>query len=183
MNYLEKFRNVHTFIFDIDGVLTDGKIFLHHDGTLLRSMNVRDGYAIRVATAKGYRVMIISGGTTPQATERFNQLGIEQVHLGVTNKLEVYQSLVDEFTLDESGILYMGDDLPDYGVMKKVGLACCPRNSVDEIIDLVHYVSPYNGGDGCARDVIEKVLKLKGDWPGYPSLKVPQHRTRSNGSQ
>lgn len=152
--------------------MTPGQIQLEPDGTLIRSMNVRDGYSIKVATGKGYRVAIISGGQTPAADERLRPLGISEIYLGVKDKLVVYKSFIEAYGLKEEHILYMGDDLPDYRVMKRVGLPCCPRDSVDEIIDLSLYISPFKGGEGCVRDVIEKVLKLRGDWPGYPTLQI-----------
>lgn len=169
---MQKFRNVEHFIFDIDGVMTNGQIMVHPNGLWLRSMNVRDGFAIRTATAKGYLVTVISGGTTPGTKERFADLGIRDVYLGVKDKIHAYEQFIEQYNLAEESLLYMGDDLPDYQVMKRVGLAACPSNSVDEIRDLSHYVSPYAGGDGCVRDVIEKVLKLRNDWPGYPSIKL-----------
>ncbi|NND08296.1 MAG: HAD-IIIA family hydrolase [Saprospiraceae bacterium] len=172
MNYLEKFRNVEHFIFDIDGVMTDGQILVHPDGLWLRIMNVRDGFAIRTATAKGYRVAVISGGTTPGAHERLANLGVHDVYLGQKDKMEAYLHYINKYQLSEDSLLYMGDDLPDYSVMKRAGLAACPSNSVDEIRDLSHYVSPYAGGHGCVRDVIEKVLKLRNDWPGYPNIQL-----------
>lgn len=172
MNYLEKFRNVEHFIFDIDGVMTDGQIILHPNGLWLRSLNVRDGFAIRTATTKGYRVAVISGGTTPGAMDRFDDLGVHDVYLGVNDKVVAYEHFLEKNNLSGENLLYMGDDLPDYQVMERVGLAACPSNAVDEIRDLSHYVSPLAGGEGCVRDVIEKVLKLRNEWPGYPSIKL-----------
>ncbi len=172
MNYLEKFRRVKQFIFDIDGVLTNGQIMLDSQGNLLRSMNVRDGFAIRTATNHGYRIAIISGGTTPGTHLRLGSLGVYDIHLGVDDKMEAYEAFVNKYRLKEEHILYMGDDLPDYEVMARVGLSCCPSNAVDEVRDLSHYVSPLRGGEGCVRDVIEKVMKLKEEWPGYPGIKI-----------
>jgi 3-deoxy-D-manno-octulosonate 8-phosphate phosphatase (KDO 8-P phosphatase) len=168
---LNRFRNISTFIFDIDGVLTDGKILLHPDGSLLRNLSIRDGYSMRIAINKGYQVFILSGGDTPRALERFQSLGISEIFLNCKDKKKVLDELMHRYQLTGSEILYMGDDLPDYEAMKEVGLPCCPKDAVDEIRDLCVYISPKKGGDGCARDVIEKVLKLKGEWPGYPNLK------------
>ena len=173
MNYLEKFRAVDTFLFDIDGVLTNGKIFLTEEGALLRSMNVRDGYGMRIAIEKGFRIGIISGGTTPGAIDRLQALGVQDVFLGVQEKLDVYRAYCEKYALNGESILYMGDDLPDLAVLREVGMPCCPKDAVAEIRDLATYVSDKAGGDGCVRDVIEKVLKLKGYWPGYPSIKPP----------
>ncbi|MCB0686274.1 MAG: 3-deoxy-D-manno-octulosonate 8-phosphate phosphatase [Saprospiraceae bacterium] len=171
MNYLNKFRNITTFVFDIDGVMSDGKILLHPDGSLLRSLSVRDGYSMRIAVNKGYRIAIISGGDTPQAIERFTSLGIEDIDMRCPDKQKSFEGLIEKYGLDPAEVLYMGDDLPDLQPMLACGLPCCPKDAVDEIRDVSVYVSPKKGGEGCVRDVIEKVLKLKGDWPGYPNLK------------
>ena len=173
MNYLEQFRNVDTFLFDIDGVLTTGTLFITSEGVMLRSMHVKDGYAIKVAIDKGFRIGIISGGTMPGADDRFGALGVSDIHLGVVDKQSVYEAYCKKYNLDGTSILYMGDDLPDLGILSKVGMPCCPKDAVDEVRDFSSYISPKNGGKGCVRDVIEKVLKLKGSWPGYPLIKPP----------
>ena len=170
MNYLTKFRNITTFIFDIDGVLTEGMMLLHQDGSLLRSLFVRDGYAMRVAINAGYRIAIISGGDTPTAMERFGSLGLQEIILRSKNKLADLIDIRNKYGLTKDEILFMGDDIPDYEAMNAVGLPCCPEDAVDEIRDISDYISDKKGGQGCARDVIEKVLKLRGDWPGYPNL-------------
>ncbi len=172
MNYLKKFRNIRTFLLDVDGVLTSGHILLDAQGNMLRSLSVRDGYAMRVAARRGYRIAIISGGTTPGGMNRFKELGLKDIHFGVQDKVAVYQQLVEKYQLDPETVLYLGDDLPDLEVMRSVGLPCCPRDAVDEIRDLSLYISPKAGGEGCVRDVIEKVLKLRGDWPGYPTISI-----------
>lgn len=172
MNYLNKFRNITTFVFDIDGVLSDGKILLHPDGTLWRTLSIRDGFAMRMAINLGYRVAIISGGDTPGAELRFESLGLKDIVMQCSDKMKALEALAAKYQLDYGEILYMGDDLPDYEAMRLIGLPCCPKDAVDEIRDLSVYISPRRGGDGCARDVIEKVLKLKGTWPGYPNLKI-----------
>lgn len=172
MNYLNKFRNITTFVFDIDGVLSDGKILLHPDGTLWRTLSIRDGFAMRMAINLGYRVAIISGGDTPGAELRFESLGLKDIVMQCSDKMKALEALAAKYQLDYGEILYMGDDLPDYEAMRLTGLPCCPKDAVDEIRDLSVYISPRRGGDGCARDVIEKVLKLKGAWPGYPNLKI-----------
>jgi 3-deoxy-D-manno-octulosonate 8-phosphate phosphatase (KDO 8-P phosphatase) len=170
LNYLTKFRNITTFIFDIDGVLTDGFMLLHQDGSLLRSLFVRDGYAMKVAINAGYRIFIISGGDTPTARQRFNSLGLQEIILQSKDKLVDLKVIMKKYGLQKDEILYMGDDIPDYEAMKAIGLPCCPDDAVDEIRDISEYISDKKGGNGCARDVIEKVLKLRGDWPGYPNL-------------
>ena len=173
MNYLEQFRTVDTFLFDIDGVLTTGELFVTSEGALLRSMNVKDGYAMRIAIEHGCRIGIISGGTMPGAHDRLGALGVSDIYLGVDDKAEIYQSFCEKYGLDGSTILYMGDDLPDLSILSQVGMPCCPKDAVDEVRDISSYISPKAGGKGCVRDVVEKVLKLKGSWPGYPHIKPP----------
>ncbi len=173
MNYLIKFRKVRCFMFDIDGVMTDGQVLINEHGELLRRMNVRDGFAIRVAVQCGYKVAVISGGTTPGAKCRLGDLGVNDIYLGIQDKVATYRELIQKYGLKTDEILYMGDDLPDLKVMSEVGMPCCPKDAVDEIRDLSAYISPLQGGHGCVRDVIEKVLKLQGQWPGYPNIKAP----------
>ena len=145
-------------------------MLLHQDNLLLRSMSVRDGFAMRVAVQSGYRLAIISGGDTPTAIDRLNKLGVQDVVMECTDKVAALNDLVKKYDLQKEEMLYMGDDLPDFDPMKMVGLPCCPQDAVDEIRDISVYVSSKKGGQGCVRDVIEKVLKLRGDWPGYPNL-------------
>lgn len=164
MNNLEVFREIHTFIFDVDGVLTNSQVLVMQDGQLLRQMSIRDGYALRRAVEEGYRVIIISGGKSEGVRVRLQNLGVPDIYLGIQDKLDTYEEVVDMYELEEGGILYMGDDIPDYSVMRRVGLPCCPANAAREIKEIAQYISPINGGDGCVRDVIEKVLILNGQW-------------------
>ncbi len=163
-NILSRFKDIHTFIFDVDGVLTNGDLLITEKGELLRKMSVRDGYALRVAVEEGYRVFILTAGKSAGVVARLRDLGIRDIVYGVTNKLQAYEEFLDAYELDESGILYMGDDLPDFEVMRRVGLPTCPNDAVPEIREISHYISPLKGGEGCARDVIEKVMKLNGVW-------------------
>ncbi len=164
MNYKEKLNHINTFIFDVDGVLTDGTVTLFPDGEQVRKMSTRDGYAMQYALKKGYRIAIISGGSSKGVQKRFDYLGLTDVHLGCSNKMEVFTELVQTYNLNTEHILYMGDDLPDLEVMKKVGLPTCPQNAATEIKQMAEYVSPKNGGDGCVRDVIEQTLRVQGKW-------------------
>lgn len=164
MNNLEIFGQIHTFIFDVDGVLTNSQVLVMQDGQLLRQMSIRDGYAIKRAVQEGYRVVIISGGKSEGVRIRLQNLGVSDVYLGIQDKLETYEEVVDMYELDEAGIIYMGDDLPDYEVMRRVGLPCCPANAAYEIKAIAQYISPVEGGAGCARDVIEKVMRLNENW-------------------
>ena len=156
MNQLEKFSEISTFFFDIDGVFTNNTLLITDQGAFLRSMNVRDGYAVKRAIRAGYQVVVITGGSSPGVQSRLEGLGIEHIYAGKEQKLEVFDRVVVEMDLSPSEILYLGDDLPDYPVMRKVGLPCCPSDAVPEILGLSKYVSPYRGGEGCVRDVIEK---------------------------
>jgi len=164
MNQLEQFREIETFIFDVDGVLTNSQVLVMEDGTLLRQMSIRDGYAIKRAVKTGYNLCVITGGQSEGVKMRLENLGVSHVYTGVSDKLPVYESYVRKNGLDEGKILYMGDDLPDYPVMRRVGLPACPKDAARELFGMVTYASPYRGGEGCARDVIEKVLRLNEDW-------------------
>ena len=165
MNLLERFMGVRTFAFDVDGVLTDGSLLIPDDGQMIRRMNIKDGYALQLALKQGYRVVVISGGASEAVRERLNRLGLKDVFLKVTDKKECLLKYTAEHRLLLSEVLFMGDDIPDYTVMKLVGLACAPADAVAEIKEVSHYISPLGGGFGCARDVIERVLKLNNHWP------------------
>ena len=164
MNYLEKFKNIRTFIFDVDGVLTNSELIVLESGKLLRKMSVRDGYAIKRAIQKGYRVAIITGGKSEGVVARLRGLGVEDIHSGIDDKPDAYRELVYTYDLKPIEILYMGDDFPDIEVMHKVGVAACPQDAAHEVVEIADYISPLDGGKGCARDVIEKVLRLHGKW-------------------
>jgi 3-deoxy-D-manno-octulosonate 8-phosphate phosphatase (KDO 8-P phosphatase) len=164
MNLLELFAPIRTFVFDVDGVLTDGTLLATEDGHLLRSMNIKDGYALQWAIKKGYNVWVISGGKAESVGIRLNRLGITEVYLGIENKTEVLQKLVTTHQVDYASVLYMGDDIPDYAAMQLCALPCCPNDAVTEIRQVSKYISPFKGGECCVRDVIEKVMKLNGDW-------------------
>lgn len=163
-NVLSRFKDIHTFIFDVDGVLTNGQVLVTEKGELLRSMSVRDAYALRLAVEEGFRIMILTKGKSEGVLLRLKDLGIQDIVYGIQNKLKAYEEFLDAYDLDEEGILYMGDDIPDYEVMRRVGLPTCPADAVPEIRAISHYISPLKGGECCARDVIEKVMKLQGVW-------------------
>jgi len=164
MNILELFTPIRAFAFDVDGVLTNGQLLLTEDNQMLRSMNIKDGYAMEQAIKKGYKIWTISGSTSAPAKARFNRLGITDAYDGVKDKKEFLQQLATKQNIPYKQILYMGDDVPDHAVMKICGLPCCPNDAIAEIKQISKYISPYKGGEGCVRDVIEKVLKLNGDW-------------------
>ena len=163
-NYKTLLSQVHTFIFDVDGVMTDGIVLLTPDGQMLRSMNVKDGYAIQLAVKKGYRIIIITGGNSEAVRQRFEGLGVKEVYLSVGNKLKLFHEIVKNDKLKMENILYMGDDIIDYEIMKEVGVAACPADAAEEIKHISHYISSVPGGKGCARDILEQVMKVQHKW-------------------
>lgn len=164
MNVLAEFKKVTTFIFDIDGVLTDGTILILRDGLQARQMHVKDGFGLQMAMKNGYNVFVISGGISEESKKRLEYLGIKEIHIGIEDKTKFVADLLKNKKLKWEEVLYMGDDLPDLPLMNKVGLSCCPADAVSEVRSIVEYISPLNGGWGCVRDVIEKVLKVNGHW-------------------
>lgn len=165
-SYKEYLKHITTFIFDVDGVLTDGTITITMSGDMLRSMHTKDGFAIKTAIDTGFNVCIISGGTSESVRIRLEGLGIKNVFLGAENKIEYLNKYLNTNHLKKENVLYMGDDIPDYPVMKVVGLPCCPQDAVPEIKTVSKYISHKKGGKGCVRDVIEQVLKVQGKWDG-----------------
>ena len=164
MNILSKFKTIKTLVFDVDGVLTDGALLVLNDGQMARQMNIKDGYALQLAVKKGYRIVVISGGTSDAVKLRLDKLGVTENFLQVENKKEKLTQYVAQHDLKWEEILFMGDDIPDYSAMQLVGLPCCPADAATEIKQISQYISPFDGGKGCARDVIEKVMKLNGHW-------------------
>lgn len=164
MNVLAEFKKVTTFIFDIDGVLTDGTVLVLRDGLQARRMHVKDGFGIQMAIKNGYNVIVISGGVSEESKKRLEYLGLKDIHIGIHDKTEFVTGLLKSKKVKWEEVLYMGDDLPDMALMNKVGLSCCPADAVNEIKGVVKYISSINGGWGCVRDVIEKVLKVNGHW-------------------
>ncbi|REE25067.1 3-deoxy-D-manno-octulosonate 8-phosphate phosphatase (KDO 8-P phosphatase) [Winogradskyella pacifica] len=165
-SYKEYLADITTFIFDVDGVLTDGTITVTTDGEMLRTMNIKDGFALKTAIDAGFNLCIISGGSNEGVRKRLAGLGIKDIFLGSHNKIEQLNSYLEQHTISKSQVLYMGDDIPDYPVMKLVGLPCCPQDAVPEIKAISKYISHKNGGKGAVRDVIEQVLKVQGKWNG-----------------
>ena len=163
-NFKESLASVRCFVFDIDGVLTNGTLLVLKD-ELHRTMNIRDGFAMKEAVEQGYQVAIISGGKSESVRTRLANLGIKDIYLGVQDKIEKLDEVKLAYDLKKEEILYMGDDIPDYYVMQQVGVPTCPNDATHEIRALSVYVSPFNGGEGCVRDVIEQTMKLHGKWP------------------
>jgi len=163
-NFKEELRKVKAFVFDVDGVLSDAKIYLHPGNELMRSVNIKDGYAIQYAVRKGYQICIITGGNSEAVDKRFRNLGVSDIYLRSKDKKEDLNKFLYTHDLRPENILYMGDDLPDYPVMKEVGFPTCPSDAVEEIKSISLYISDKSGGEGCVRDVIEQVLRLHGKW-------------------
>jgi 3-deoxy-D-manno-octulosonate 8-phosphate phosphatase (KDO 8-P phosphatase) len=164
MNVLAEFKRVTTFIFDIDGVLTDSSVLLFENGLQARRMNIKDGLALQMAIKNGFRVIAISGSHSEPVIHRLRKLGIQDVQMSVADKKDFVQNYISKNDLTWGEVLYMADDLPDLSLMKMVALPCCPADAVPEVLELSKYISPINGGYGCVRDVIEKVLRVQDKW-------------------
>jgi 3-deoxy-D-manno-octulosonate 8-phosphate phosphatase (KDO 8-P phosphatase) len=163
-NYREGLTKIKAFIFDIDGVLGSDKVLMHPNGDMMRTMNIKDGYAMQYAVRKGYKIAIISGGYSETVKIRFEKLGIPDVYLKSHNKVDDYNDFINKYKLTDEEVLYMGDDLPDYEVMLRVGVPTCPSSAVEEIKSISKYISDKQGGDGAVRDIIQQVLRLHGKW-------------------
>ncbi len=164
MAYLELFKQVKAFVFDVDGIFTNNEVIVTEEGALLRKMHIRDGYAIKAAVRAGYPIAIITGGKSEGVKKRFADLGVKDIYLGKTDKMDAFDEFVHLYDLDPNEILYMGDDLPDYPVMRRVGCPVCPSDAAQELFPIAVYVSPYAGGHGCVRDVVQQVMALQGKW-------------------
>lgn len=163
-NFKEKLNHITTFLFDVDGVLTNGTVTVMPNGEMVRNLNSKDGYAIQLAIKKGYRIAIITGGNSESIKKALQNLGIQDVFLSQYDKLTCYENYIEEHKLTPAEIVYMGDDLPDYDVMKAVGVAACPKNAAHEIKSISIYVSDKKGGEGCVRDIIEQVMRCQNKW-------------------
>ena len=166
-SYKEMMNDITTFVLDVDGVLTDSSVHITSTGEMLRTMNIRDGYAMKAAVESGYHVCIISGGSNEGVRIRLQNLGITAIYLAASDKVETLHEYCAKYRIDKSQILYMGDDIPDYHVMQVVGLPACPQDAAPEIKALSKYVSHKNGGRGAVRDVIEQVMRVQGKWMKY----------------
>ncbi|MHC5202200.1 KdsC family phosphatase [Myroides sp. LJL119] len=171
-HFKELMNDITTFIFDVDGVLTDSRVHVTQDGELLRDMNIRDGYAIKAAIESGYTVCIISGGSNQGVKIRLRNLGVTDIYMGVANKVDTFKEFIDIYNIKPENILYMGDDIPDYHVMQEVALPVCPVDAVPEVKSVAKYVSHVQGGRGAARDVIEQVMKTQKKWFSHFNAQV-----------
>jgi len=160
-------NDITTFIFDVDGVLTDSSVHITSTGEMLRTMNIRDGYAMKAAVESGYHVCVISGGSNEGVRVRLQNLGITDIHLACPDKVKTFKEYTNLYTIKPEQVLYMGDDIPDYHVMQLVGLPTCPQDASPEIKDVSTYISHKEGGRGAVRDVIEQVMKVQGKWTTY----------------
>ncbi len=164
MSYKEKLKNIKAFVFDVDGVFTDGSVYLMPDMSMCRTMNVLDGYAVVKARKHNYPICVITGGDDPSVRHRINYLGITDYYAKISDKLEKFEEFREKYNLRKEEILTMGDDIPDCVMMQKSGLATCPQNAVPEVKAVAEYISPVPGGKGAVRDVIEQVMKIHGTW-------------------
>ncbi|UAB82974.1 HAD-IIIA family hydrolase [Zunongwangia sp. SCSIO 43204] len=163
-SYKEYLNDINTFVFDVDGVLTNGSVQVTTEGDLIRTMSVKDGYALKQAVKAGYTVCIISGGKNEGVRTRLRELGVTDIYLGIDDKVEQLDEFFDIYDIKAENVLYMGDDIPDMYPMKLIALPTCPQDAVPEVKEISKYISHKKGGDGCARDVIEQVMKVQGKW-------------------
>jgi 3-deoxy-D-manno-octulosonate 8-phosphate phosphatase (KDO 8-P phosphatase) len=160
-----KFNKITTFMFDVDGVFTNGDVLVTESGEMLRTMSTRDGQAVRYAVNLGYKVIIITKGLSEGVRKRFEFLTVTAIYDKLKEKTSAYEDALSKYNLTSEEILYMGDDLPDVPLMRRVGLPSCPADATPEVIEVSEYISPFNGGKGCVRDVVEKVMRCQGTWP------------------
>lgn len=166
MNYKQLLNNITAFIFDVDGVLTDGSLYITELGEHTKAMNIKDGFALQLAVKKEYKVAIISGTKNEGIIKRLQALGIKDLYMGRENKYEVFVEYVNLHKIKLENILYMGDDIPDYKIMKEVGLSSCPKDAAEDIKMIAKYISNKKGGKGCVRDIVEQVMRVQGKWIG-----------------
>lgn len=171
MTLLDKFKAIRLFAFDVDGVLTDGSVYLMESGEQVRMMNIKDGFALQLAIKKGYKIVVISGSYSEPVIKRLNKLGIRDVFMKVEDKRSLLIQYAKDQNIGLEHVLFMGDDVPDYAVMKEAGIAAAPVDAMEDIKSASVYISQYGGGKGCVRDVIEKVMKLNGDWELFTDVK------------
>ena len=164
MSYKEKLKDIKAFVFDIDGVFTDGSVYLLPGGNMCRVMNVLDGFAVVKAIKNNYKIGVITGGNDDQVRHRINYLGISDYYAKSSNKRIDFEDFKSKYNLKNEEILMMGDDLPDMEIMKMAGISACPKNSVPEVKEISDYISSIEGGKGAVREVIEQVMKVQGKW-------------------
>jgi 3-deoxy-D-manno-octulosonate 8-phosphate phosphatase (KDO 8-P phosphatase) len=168
---LERFASIRLFAFDMDGVLTDGTVMVMPGGEWVRRMHIRDGFALQLAVKKGYEVALVSGSWSAPVADRMRKLGVQHVFEKVEDKSMCLNDLMYTLGLKPAEVLFMGDDVPDLPALREVGLATCPADAADDVRMIAHYVSPFRGGEGCVRDVIEKTLRLNSQWDASTGLR------------
>lgn len=164
MSYKSKLADIKAFVFDVDGVFTDGSVYLMPDNSMCRVMNVLDGYAVVKAVKNNYKIAVITGGDDPAVRNRIKYLGITDYYAKVSDKFQKFEEFKTKYNLQNDEILTMGDDLPDMKIMRNSGISACPINAVPEVKEISEYISPVHGGKGAVRDVIEQVMKIQGNW-------------------
>lgn len=156
--------SIRALVFDVDGVLSDSTVAMSVDGEPLRTLNIKDGYAIRLAVRQGLEVGIITGARTESVVHRYRKLGVKHIYIGASVKTREFDDFLAKTNLTPEAVLFMGDDIPDYEVLRLVALPVCPADAAPEVKAICRYISPVAGGHGCARDVIEQVMKAQGLW-------------------
>jgi 3-deoxy-D-manno-octulosonate 8-phosphate phosphatase (KDO 8-P phosphatase) len=163
-NLIPQMKEIKAFAFDIDGVLTKGDVLVNEEGQMLRSVNIKDGYALQHAVKQGYPIAIISGGKSEGMRKRFEGLGLRHIYLGQDHKEAAFADFLSKVNLQPQQVAYMGDDMPDLPLIQQVGLGCCPKDAAIDIKDIAQYISPNNGGEACVRELIERVMKIQNTW-------------------
>lgn len=164
ISFKDKLKKVKAFAFDVDGVWTNGFVYVDGNGTQMRTTNAKDGYAVHYASKLGYPIAIITGGKCTHIIKRFNDLGIQDVYIEASDKTVCLEDFIKKHNLKAKDVMYMGDDIPDYRTMKKCGFKVCPADAVHEIQEIADYISGYKGGEGCVRDVVEQTLRAQDNW-------------------
>ena len=179
-NFKEDIARTEAFVFDVDGVMTDGGIIPTADGDFIRRYNAKDGYALAYAIKMGYRVCIISGGRGKILENRLKMLGIKEYHLDCMDKIAVLHDYFARERIDPANVIYMGDDIPDLECMREVGIPVCPADAATEVVEASRYVSLFVGGAGAVRDIVEQVLRARGDWARDSQGVTPSTLAASN---
>jgi 3-deoxy-D-manno-octulosonate 8-phosphate phosphatase (KDO 8-P phosphatase) len=164
LNYKDKLHKIKAFVFDFDGVMTNGDVWIYADHETVRCGNSKDGYALQYAVKKGYIIAIITGATSQSIDNRMSSLGVTQIFTGCANKMQTYKTFLANNKLQEDEVICMGDDIPDFEIMSHCGVAMCPADAALEIKEISDYISLFPGGRGCVRDIIEQVLRLQDNW-------------------
>lgn len=164
LHFKQRLADIEAFVFDNDGVFTNGTVYLMPGGEQVRTASTRDGYAVQHAVKCGLRIAMITGGRSEEVVQRMNGLGVTEVISGASLKIGEFEALCRRWNVDPTQVCYMGDDIPDLPVLEAAGLACCPQDAVPEVRSVCDYVSPVKGGEGCVRDILEQAMKVKGLW-------------------